>query len=416
MTRLGTIVCGAKSLWAAATLILTAGPAAAQVTCAPVGAMPPAVAQCGNPEFQSCAINVGGIPRHFCMHVPDFPAADIPLVIGFHGGGGMASRAVNWLDKHTEQGMILVAPTALPSRSGCSRAWRTLSGSDPTTAIPDWAAFNLPDSCPNTIGPWPAGSPNGQDLEFIRQLLAEIDAGADIGNRYAVGFSSGAGMVMQLLITEPLASSFEGFALVANGINDAKANAVINGGGIGPFSAIGDDPRAPVMLIWGTADKVQLPGARIARRVEELAARANPPADCTPPIDSPQKTMACIMNNPMADGLDKHTLISRIEETATWLINFNRAEERPVEGLYPDLGHGGSSEVEVDRTMTTRRDYPAGPDGEPVTVLSIIDGRHVFPGPVGNAPPCGNSSCDIDGMEEILQFWRAHAGLNNLWR
>jgi len=386
----------------------------AQISCSPPDAGVPAqVSDCENPEFQSCSIDVTGIPRHFCMHVPEFPAEDIPLVFAFHGSGGMASRAVNWLDSHTEQGMILVAPTALPSKSNCARRWRILSGSSGPDAIPDWSAFSQNDTCALSVAGWPAQSLNGHDLQFIRQLVIRMDEKFDIGQRYAFGFSSGAGMVLQLMITEPFASALNGYALVANGINQAMQDAVANGGGVGRFSAVAPEQRSPAMLIWGTADKTALPAQRLIEAADLLAATgAN---QCTPPLDTPAKTFECLMNNPVEIGAGRHTLVSRIEETAGWLVNFNGAQTRAVEGLYPDLGHGTVAGAE-DATMTTRRDYAGGQAGTAVTVLSIIDGKHVFPGPRGNEPPCANASCDIDATVEILQFFRAHGGLNNLWQ
>jgi len=395
-------------------LLFTSSNAAAQVACSPPDAgVPPDVRSCGNPEFQSCSIAIGGIPRHFCMHVPAQPTENLPLVLGFHGGGGMASRAVNWLDKHTEQGMILVAPTALPSSTGCTRRWRTLSGSIGVDGIPDWAAFNEPDTCLTTFAGWTAGSPNGQDLQFINELMLGLDSQFDITQRFAFGFSSGAGMVMQLMITDPMASAIDGFGMVANGINEAKANAVSGGGAVGPFSAVTDETRSPSILIWGTADKVQLPSARLIEAADFLAASGA--RNCTAPLDTPSKTFQCLMSNPMAPGLPRHTLVSRIEETQDWLVEFNGAQTRAIEGLYPDLGHGQVNGAE-DRTMTVRRDYPAGENGQAVAVLTIIDGQHVFPGATGNEPPCSSASCDIDAMEEILHFWRANSGLNNIWQ
>jgi len=395
-------------------VLFSATDAAAQATCSPPHAdVPPSVRSCGNPEFQSCSMDVDGIQRHFCLHVPKQPKENIPLVLGFHGGGGMASRAVNWLDKHTEQGMILVAPTALPTTTNCTRRWRTLSGSLGPNAIPDWAAFLDADTCPNVVGGWPAGSSNSQDLEFINQLIEALDNRFDIEQRFALGFSSGAGMVMQLMITDPMASAIDGFAMVANGINVAKANAVTAGGGVGDFSAVSSRTRSPSMLIWGTGDKTQLPASRLAARAETLSAAGA--QNCTAPLDTPSKTFGCLMSNPMVDGLSKHTLISRIEETQRWLVEFNAAQTRPIEGLYPDLGHGQIAGPE-DHTMTVRRDFQAGENGQAVAVLSIIDGRHVFPGATGNEPPCSSSSCDIDAMEEALHFWRANAGLNNIWQ
>jgi len=356
-------------------VLICATEAAAQAACSPPDTdVPVNVRSCGNPEFQSCSLDVDGIARHFCLHIPKQPKENIPLVLGFHGGGGMASRAVNWLDKHTEQGMILVAPTALPT---------------------------------------PAGSSNSQDIEFINMLIEELDNRFNVEQRFAVGFSSGAGMVLQLMITDPMASAIDGFAMVANGINDSKANAVSTGGGVGDFSAVSHETRSPAMLIWGTGDKTHLPSARLAARADELAAAGA--TNCAAVLDTPSKTFGCLMSNPMADTLEKHTFISRIEETQDWLVKFNGARKRAIEGLYPDLGHGQTNGPE-DKTMTVRRDFLSGANGQAVAVLTVIDGGHVFPGATGNEPPCSSTSCDIDAMEEVLHFWRANAGLNNIWQ
>jgi len=283
------------------------------------------------------------------------------------------------MDKHTEQGMILVAPTALPSTTSCIRRWRSLTGSTGPNAIPDWADFATNNSCTA-----PAVSINGHDLFFIEQLIQELDNSFNIDQRFAFGFSNGAGMVMQLMI-----SNWK------------------------QFTAVDPETRSPAMLIWGTGDKTQMPAARLIAAANYLEAAGAP--NCTAPLNTPELVFQCLMSNPMGPALNRHTYISRIEETQDWLVDFNNAVKRPVEGLYPDLGHGQVNGPEDD-TMTVRRDFQAGKKGQAVSVLTIIDGRHVFPGPTGNEPPCANASCDIDAMEEILHFWRANSGLNNLWQ
>ena len=54
-------------------------------------------------------------------------------------------------------------------------------------------------------------------------------------------------------------------------------------------------------------------------------------------------------------------------------------------------------------------------DSAAVARITIIDGFHQWPGRNGNAPPCGQENCDVDMTEEVLQFWRANAGLRALW-
>jgi poly(3-hydroxybutyrate) depolymerase len=100
------------------------------------------------------------------------------------------------------------------------------------------------------------------------------------------------------------------------------------------------------------------------------------------------------------------------------LVNHNNSLERAIEGLYPDLGHGDAPASQSDATLAVRQDFgrrPFDDDSEPVSVITVIDGGHEWSGKSGNQAPCGNRNCDIDTTEEILQFWRAHAGLRNKW-
>ena len=126
----------------------------AQVMCPAAATIPASVADCGNPEFVSCSVEVAGIDRHVCIHEPTSnqptPAAGMPAIIGFHGGGGQASRAVEWMDHFTEDGTILVAPTSLrdPAQPGlCPAQWRFFRLDYSLT----WADLALPD--PNGCAP-----------------------------------------------------------------------------------------------------------------------------------------------------------------------------------------------------------------------------------------------------------------------
>jgi hypothetical protein len=111
----------AQALWTAASCgakpVLGVDPFPA-LPCGNPGGNPP-----GNPEFQSCGIDVpvgGGAPpvkRHYCIHVPANPAdpaiQEFPVIFAFHGMGGEGGVTVDTWDKHTEQGMVLVAPSAM---------------------------------------------------------------------------------------------------------------------------------------------------------------------------------------------------------------------------------------------------------------------------------------------------------------
>ena len=391
-----------------ATLAGFAGEARAQVSC-PASPPPVPALACGNPEFRSCAIDVGGIPRHFCVHEPSSPPGvppdGRPVVLGFHGRGGEAAKMVALLDHLTEQGMVLVAPTALPTSAACVPRWRHMD-----STIPTWADLSAADACDQAKGPWPAHSANRADLDFIATLMTEIDDQIEVQGFYALGFSSGAGMVLQLFITEPFASRIEGFGVIANGLTDEKIAAQA-GGGSGPFSA-NADTRRPVILIAGTADKVLFPGQRVIETLEALDG-----TEC-PPLTSPREVIECFLAKPMALGLGPLDFVSRLDETVAWLTDFNDTQPRAIEGSYPDRGHGAAPAHLQDATVVVRQDYlpSVQQGGQPVTVLTVLGGGHNVPGARGDHAPCEPQNCDIRGIDEALQFWRATAGFETLWR
>ena len=400
---------GVFFLW----VLLGPGSALAQcLTSQPPLQPAPSVTRCGNPEFSRCRIDVAGVRRFYCIHVPDAPPATAapPVTIAFHGANDRVRDAVEWLDKHTQQGIVLIAPAALPSRDECIRSWRHLA----LGRIPDWAAFGLADTCPDQIGPWPAGSPNRNDLDFTAVLLDRIDEKFKKANKYALGFSNGAGFVMQLFITQPLAERFDGYAMIANGMNKTKFDAQ-QSGSFGPYSA-NAETRRPAILIWGTSDKYVLPAETMISEINRLHDFAPLPPDhvCKQDLDTPEAVIECLIRGRIMPNSNQHAFASRIELTRAWLVRFNGAFTRAIEGLYPDRGHSDGNPE--DETLVTRRDYLAKPGGEPVSVLTIVNGRHNVPGRDGAHPACPSGSCDINAVEEIFQFWRAHAGFRNLWR
>ena len=368
-------------------------------------APPPPGLQCGNPEFQSCGIAVNGVTRHFCIHVPQFPVTNRPVVWGFHGHTGTASRAVNWLQDQTEQGMVLVAPTALRSEPDCQTRWRQMN-----PGIPNWAAFGGIDTCTPPVG----GTDKVADLDFVTALLAEIDSRLDVSGHYALGFSSGAGMVLQMMITAPLSTQFEGWGVIANGMNTYKV-AGATGGGFGPYTADATT-RRPVIVQTGTADKVHFPADVVIEDINFQASRPNDP--CGLAVVTIEAVIRCFVSEPMAPGLGGNDYRDQAYTTRDWMVNRMNATRRPIESLYPDIGHAdGVDPAQQDQTATVRRDYlKRGDNSEPVTILTTIDGAHEVPGANGDYPPCNNGSCDIDMVRETLQFWRANAGLRSLWR
>ena len=381
---------------------------------------------CGNPEFQACSITSGGAQRRFCLHEPDIPQTDVPVVFAFHGGGGDASSAVNWVSKHTEQGMILVAPSAQPSAdnypasggTGCATAWRHL-GARLSGVFNNMSELGDPPECGSGL--------NGDDLYFMLDLVSELQKQFNTGNFYTMGFSNGAGFVHQLKITEPFASGFSGFGVISAGVS-AQKQAMVKRGAVQipgtDFHVNGGANRVvrPVIQMFGTEEKINLPSAEIIQLVQSESVNV-PSGVLTGPCYNPAdwnalRFMSCLHSRPF-QGFDLHDLPSTSESTREWLVQFNRAEHRSSESLYPDLGHGtGVSGEKTDDTMVVRRDHRAtdSEDSAHVAALTAVGGGHAVPGATGNYAPCElTRSCDIDAVEEILQFWRAHAGLRNVW-
>ncbi len=95
----------------------------------------------------------------------------------------------------------------------------------------------------------------------------------------------------------------------------------------------------------------------------------------------------------------------------------NGAFLRAVETTYADKGRGDGALLEQDITIGVRQDYVAlEPDAEPVSVITVIGGNHEIPGKDGASAPCGSNNCDFRAIDEILDFWRGHAGFETQWR
>ena len=313
---------------------------------------PPAAPRCGNPEFQSCRIDVpvgGGappVPRHFCIHVPAAPPSqEFPVIFAFHGNSGDGGVMVTTWDKHTEQGMVLVAPSALPTGPGCRPSWRTIDRD-----FPDWSDFTTVDPCaPN--------APRGHDLALIDAISQDLIAqGIAPQGFYAAGFSNGASFVHQLFITERFAAAFDGFAAISASISPVMQAAQAAAAGAGPLQP-NHDIRKPILLVRGTNEKGFVPWDNVVDSVDNVLV---PNAIC-PPVASALDVVACYNDHATFPGLGQNNIISTAKATVDWYVAHNHSVERGIESLYPDLGHGSSFADHEDATIAVRQDFPSRP-------------------------------------------------------
>ena len=379
---------------------------------------------CGNEEFDSCSISVTSfdtagtaypVERFYCIHIPSAPQEDLPVVFGFHGGGQEPSDQVAVWDKHTEQGMVLVAPAALMSEDGpkCKPKWRHL-GREAAT----WSDLETIDTCLTEQVPPspPVAAPKVADLDFVRDLMQGIESDLDVSNMYASGFSSGAGLVYQLFITRPFVDNLAGFAAVSNTMTPQKRDAAAGTGGLNGVAGYtrNVDTRRPFLFFMGTADKIN----SAVLSILETAPTCDYDTDCVAGTDCSavvQEGIDCWLSAVVA-GRTAHKMSTPRAENIAWLTHHNGSHPNPVLGLYPNVGSHGAvpTGAKVDATAVIRQDYLAvAPGAAPVTAVTILGGGHVTPGRDGDYPPCAN--CDVDATEVTLQFWRAHAGFRSEW-
>jgi len=344
---------------------------------------------CSSREFEACEIQVGDTTRHYCQHVPA-QGGDLPAVFAFHGAGGKSKALVNLWRSYTEQSMIVIVPEAqLTRESGdCSVRWRQLG-----TPVQDWSDFSLLDAC--------NGQELSSDLKFTSTLMDLVSDAYGVSDFYAMGFSNGAGFTYQLYMTQSFAERFSGFGAAGAGMDRVKLDAMLEEDSNLEF-APNKDTKRPFLFQIGTQDKKNI-------AFEEIIAAVDGNPDCMP-VNSAKAVMDCFAFTHLSKSVGVYDMPTRRSITRDWLLEFNNAESHRHESLYPNLGMGAEP---ADKTMTVREDYLAkqNEDSAAVSVLTTIDGGHDWPGWGGNRAPCPSRNCDVDLLHEILQFWRANAGM-----
>ncbi|MFH2012862.1 MAG: dienelactone hydrolase family protein [Pseudomonadota bacterium] len=180
------------------------------------------------PGNHTLSIEVGGLERHFVVHVPQVYSRNKhwPVVIIFHGGGGTARGAMwetGFADRADREGFLAVFP----------------EGSPPDSSRPG-SFFNNPQT-------WNDGSERGigaverkiDDVTFVSAMIRDLKKRFSVDDRriYATGFSNGASMSFR--IARELSNSIAAVAPVA---------------GTDWLDAKRSDRAVPLLYITGTAD------------------------------------------------------------------------------------------------------------------------------------------------------------------
>lgn len=287
--------------------------------------------------------------RTYHLSVPDNPQqATIPAILVFHGGG----QAVEQIASHW--GIDLANP-ALSPPSPLDEYLLVFPEAD-ERLNGHWVHYHKSDSAFPT-----------HDLLFVEQLVTDITAAVyatpngnvtvDSACVYAAGFSSGAGMVWQLM-NSASAPTFRGFAAVGQGLDPEKAMRYRR-----QLAPAAVPAAVPAIYVHGTAD----PSFRSPTTLMEV------PLETTEPANTVREMLA-------------RNLIPPGTPAATSLV------------VVPPS---------PNTTDVVIQEFTGGT--EAFEYVTVINGGHNWPTPttLGNPPVATH----FDATDEIVRFWQVHAGL-----
>lgn len=289
----------------------------------------------------------GATIRTYHLSVPDNPPqATVPAILVFHGGGqDVETIASHW--------GIDPANPGIPPLSPLDEYLLVFPEAD-SRLNDHWVHFHKSDSAFPT-----------HDLLFVEQLVTLItgavyatpngDVTVDSALVYAAGFSSGAGMVWQLM-NHAISSTFKGFAAVGQALDPEKSEHYrreLAPGVPDPFATI---------YVHGTAD----PSFRSPTTLREVPLETTLPA------------------NTVREMLERN-LIPPGTPAVTWLV--------PAPSM-------NTTEVVI-------QEFQGGT--EAFEYVTVINGGHNWPtlSTVGNPPVATH----FNATDEIIRFWNVHAGL-----
>jgi len=297
----------------------------------------------------------GSVTRRYTIQVPDNPVATVaPAIVVFHGGGqDVENIALRWGVDGVNPVPAYLADYLL-----------VFPESDPRMGD-RWVHFGSGDVAFPTL-----------DLEFVTQLLSElitrpyptavagVTVSADPEKIYAAGFSSGAGMMWNLLNSD-LSPQIRGFAAVGQPLTPEKVRRYRNQ--LAPALPV----AAPVAYIQGTHDTFFRPPVSL----EELAAVAEGAQDMTYP----------------AYTLREMLIRNGYPPPPPWPAARTK-----------ELVPGSQNSTEVVTQL-----FDGGT--EAFLFVTVVHGGHNWPTPTTLAkPPVAQH---FDATDAIIRFWQAHAGL-----
>jgi len=147
-------------------------------------------------------VEVEGKTRRYILHIPEQYRANrtLPLIIGFHGGGGSGKIFSKKWVKARDRGFLMAFPSA------------DLNGAR------NWV---VPSDSPD-----PEVEDRYQDIKFVLGMIDEIRKEFSVGKVFAAGFSSGGKMTWGLSFHAT--EHFDGFAIAGSLINKRAVATVPN--------------------------------------------------------------------------------------------------------------------------------------------------------------------------------------------
>ncbi len=303
------------------------------------------------PGFTRQSISVNGSAREYFIHIPCDHNPDVdppmPVIMAFHGGNASGRQmALRW-QRQTNQGKVIVCPSAEIFPPTGKTKWRHATAKEP--------------------------APDPKDVDLVKALVAFLRSQPSVAPDlfYATGFSSGAGMTWQLAVLPQFSDVFRGFGPVARTIDQIKIRNVRR------------NRPLPVIYIHGTVDNGWFNDPNVLQESGKL---------------SPHQTVQWLLT---FNGNDK----LQVQEGC--YPDLGGAPYRA--GSAMDLVIRREQTVVVRQHYPAGNPENVN-EGAAVTFLAVVGGGHSWPR-YDAPPLLATHCRDIDAADEIVRFWRQEAGM-----